>query len=314
MHTSTLGSSDIPVSSVGLATGIMRTDRDVWEPGDENELIAAIHGALELGVTLIETAPVYGNGQCEELVGKALLGRREGVAVATKCGLLPRTPAADGFRRSLTSESIVRQCETSLRRLRTSTIDLYQCHWPDPDTDIEVTFAALGQLLDEGKIRAVGLAHFGLQRLADACGAGAVAALQTGFSLLDAEAADDLIPYCAKSGIAVLADDPLMQGLLSGSFDRNAPLSATRQRDARLKTPRLERHLAAAERLKGFASDRGWTLRQLAVAWVTGHPGITTTLVHARRPSEVRDAVTAAGVDLTDDDRAEIQAILAQAG
>jgi aryl-alcohol dehydrogenase-like predicted oxidoreductase len=313
MQSVTLGTSDISVSPIGLATGTLRSDRDVWSPGDENEFVASVHMAVDLGITLIDTAPAYGQGQCESLLGKALIGRRDRVVLATKCGLLADASSDAHRKRCLAPESVVAECEASLRRLRTETIDLLQLHWPDPESDLVETFAALTRLIDAGKVRAVGLANFGLQRLADACAAGPVASLQTAYSLLDRQADDDLIPYCHKNDIALLADDPLLRGLLTGTFDASRPLSATQRRDPQFQSPRFERNLARVDRLRSFAALRGWPLRQLAIAWVMHRPGVTATLTAARRPSEVRDARAAADLTLSQDDQNAIEAHLADA-
>ena len=313
MHNATLGTSGLSISPIGLATGAMRTDRDVWVPGDENEFVASVHLALELGLTFIDTAPAYGHGQCEELLGKALIGRREGAVIATKCGLLAPETSEAGRRRCLAPESVITQCEESLRRLRIETIDLYQCHWPDPETDLAETFGALTQLLEQGKIRAIGLASFGLQRLVDACAVGQVASLQTAFSLLDRQADDDLIPYCSKNNIALLAADPLLDDMLSGTFDATVGLSASQKRNPQFQRPRLARNLATVDRLGAFASDRGLTLEQLAIAWVLHRPQVTAALVRAGRPSEVRAARSAAELTLNQDDQTEINAILTDA-
>ena len=295
MQTAALGASGIEVSAIGMATGSLRSDRDVWEPGDENELVAAIHTALDCGITLIDTAPSYGNGSCEELVGKALLGRREGVIVATKCGLIPHGGGQPGFARCLAAESVIRECEASLRRLRVETIDLYQCHWPDTGTEIAETLGAFERLVEHGKVRAVGLVRYGMQRLADAAAAGTIASLQVPFSRLRAEADDDLIPYCHSHGIGVLAADPLARGVLADT----PPGDAADDRERQL-----------VSRLTDFATACGWSLRQLAVAWVIGHPHVAAALVPVRRPSQAHDAVAAADVHLTEHQRAEVGRIL----
>lgn len=298
MRMATLGCSTIPVSVLGLATGVLRSDRDVWEPGDDNELIASVHLGLECGITLIDTAPTHGAGLAEELVGKAIIGRRDAVVLATKCGLEPHDDGREGYARCLTAESIHRECNASLRRLRVETIDLYQCHWPDPDTPIAETLGAFDRLIEQGKIRAYGLANFGLPRLAEAREHGTICALQVPFSLLSRDHNDDLIPYCQKSDVAVLASDPLAGGRLDDN-DASAPASVSPERDQSRRT-----HLLA------LAAERNCSLSQLAITWAAGHPGVTATLLSARRPSKVRDAVDAVRHDLTDAERARIDEIL----
>ena len=298
MRLATLGPSSISVSALGLATGVLRSDHDIWEPGDENELIASVHLALEGGVTLIDTAPTHGGGLAEELVGKAIIGRREAVVLATKCGLKPHDDGRKGYARCLTPESIHRECEASLRRLRVETIDLYQCHWPDPDTPIAETLGSLDRLVEQGKIRAHGLVNFGLSRLAQARKHGAICALQVPFSLLNRDNSDDLIPYCHKIGIAVLASDPLAGGRL-GDEDASTPASVSPDRGPTRRA-----------RLSALAAERNCSLSQLAITWAAGHPGITATLVPIRRPSNVRDAVDAVRRDLTDAERTRIDEIL----
>ena len=298
MQTAILGPSSIPVSALGLATGVLRSDHDVWEPGDENELIAAVHLALECGITLIDTAPTHGGGLAEELVGKAIIGRREAVVLATKCGLKPHGDGRKGYARCLTPESIHRECEASLRRLRVETIDLYQCHWPDPDTPIAETLGSLDRLVEQGKIRACGLVNFGLSRLAQAREHGTICTLQVPFSLLNRDYNDDLIPYCHKIGVAVLASDPLAGGRLDDE-DASATASVSPERDPTRRT-----------RLSALAAERNCSLSQLAITWAAGHPGITATPVPACRPSKVRDAVDAVRRDLTEAERTRIDEIL----
>jgi aryl-alcohol dehydrogenase-like predicted oxidoreductase len=283
---------------------------EMWGHVDDRESIAAIHQALDCGINLIDCAPIYGLGHSEDLVGKAIQGRRDEVFLSTKCGVLPPRSKGQSPIRCLTRESVLRECDASLRRLRTDVIDLYQCHWPDPATPIRETMEALVTLLEREKIRAIGLANFSCEEIAAAREFAPIHAVQLPFSMLRLRASEDLIPYCAECGIGVVPYDCLAKGLLAGKFNTQSKFEDIRARDPEFIGARYQRNLEVVEQLKNIAGRCDKTLAQLAVNWATTHPGVTAAAVGVKRPSQVLENVGGVDWSLSEEDRAEIDRIL----
>ncbi len=281
-----------------------------WGHVDDNESIAAIQQALDCGINLIDTAPIYGLGHSETLVGKALRGRRDEAVLATKCGVLIPERRDEAPARSLAYRSIIAECEASLRRLQTEHIDLYQCHWPDPDTPIGDTMEALTTLLRQGKIRAIGLSNFGIEQLAEARCHGPVHCLQPPFSLIQPRAAEELIPYCARHDIGVIGYSPLAKGLLTGKFEVGTNFEGVRTRDPEFMGERFRRNLRLVDALRPIAERHGRSLAQLALNWAAYHPGVTAAICGAKRPSQVLENAGGAGWSLSPEDRQAIQDLL----
>jgi aryl-alcohol dehydrogenase-like predicted oxidoreductase len=304
-----LGNTDLEVSTIGLGCWAMGGEVPVWGPVDDNESIAAIQQGLDLGITLVDTAPAYGYGHSEEVVGKAIAGRRDRVVVATKCGLVWKEPGGR-LDRSLASKSVAAECAASLRRLRVETIDLYQIHWPDPAVPIHSTMEFLARLRDEGKIRAIGVSNFSCEQMTEARKYGPVECLQTELSIFEPEATDELLPYCREYGVGAIAYGPLARGLLTGKFSRSSRFKDIRSRDLRFNGPAFERNLAAIERLKGIAARLGCSMTQLALGWVLSQDGVTAAIAGVKRPSQVVENVGAAGIRLPHETLDEIHGIL----
>lgn len=305
-----LGNSGLEVSPIGLGTWTAGGDVATWGHVDDRESIAAIHQALDSGVNLIDTAPIYGLGHGEEIVGKAIQGRRQEVILATKCGQLFPRAKDDWPPRCLKRESIFRECEQSLRRLRTDVIDLYQCHWPDPDTPPQETMEALRTLLDQGKIRAIGVSNFSCDQMSTIREFGPVHALQPPFSMLHLRTADDLIPFCIEHEVAVLPYSPLAKGLLTGKFDENSRFQDIRARDPEFTGERFRRNLHVVKQLESVAANYDKSVAQLAINWTVNHAGVTAPIVGAKRPSQVIENVGGVGWEITDEDLARIDTIL----
>ncbi len=305
-----LGESGIEVSVIALGTWAMGADVAAWGHVDDRESIAAIHLGLDSGVNLIDTAPIYGLGHAEEILGKALQGRRHEAVVATKCGLVPGEHKGRPPSRSLTPEGIMAECEASLRRLQTDFIDLYQCHWPDPQTPIERTMEALLLLQEQGKIRAIGLSNFGIERIEAARAVGPISSLQPQFSMIEPRAADDLIPYCVEHRISVLPYSPLGKGLLTGKFDRDTPITGARASDPAFVGARFEQNLAIVRALTELAQSYERTVGQLVLNWTVNYPGVTAPIVGVKRPSHVADSVGSLGWSITEEDQRRIDEIL----
>lgn len=310
MHRRPLGDSGLEVSLIALGTWAMGGEPEIWGQVDDRESVAAIHQALDSGINLIDTAPIYGLGHCEELVGNAIQGRRDEVVLATKCGLVfpeskDRLPA-----RCLSRDGILRECEQSLRRLRTDVIDLYQCHWPDSQTPLNETMEALTTLREQGKIRAIGLSNFGCEQLSAAREFGSIHALQPPFSMLHLRAAEDLIPYCIEYGIGVLPYGPLAKGLLTGRFTAGSRFQDIRAHDPEFVGDRFRRNLRVVDELKKIAVRYDKTMTQLAINWTAGHPGVTAPIVGAKRPSQVVENAGGVGWNITEEDRTRIDTLL----
>ncbi len=309
MLTRELGTSQLQVSVLAIGTAALSGNVADWGSTDDNEAVAAIHRAIDGGINLLDTAPAYGNGRAETLVGRAVRGRRDQVLLATKCGRVP-VNGNGGWRTCLAPESIIRECEASLRRLQTDYIDLCQCHEPDPDTPIRQTMECLAGLVREGKIRFIGLCHFGCQEIAAAAEYGRICSVQTPFSLLNRRAATDLMPFCQELNLGVLAHSPLALGLLAGGYGPDSPITGLRSRDLNFKPPRFARNLAFVEKLRDIARGYGKTVGQLAVHWVLRQPGVTTAVFGATRPSQVEEILAATGLALAPEDEERINALL----
>ncbi len=305
-----LGDSGLEVSALGVGTWAIGGEVELWGHADEGESIAAIHQALDSGVNLIDTAAAYGWGHSEEIVGKAIRGRRREVVLATKCGLMSPESKDKLPPRCLTRQSVMRECEASLRRLQTDVIDLYQCHWPDPETPIRDTMEALMTLLQQGKIRAIGLSNYGCEQIAAAREFGSIHSLQPPFSMLQPRALEDLIPFCTECGIGVIPYSPLARGLLAGKFDADSTFNDVRAHDPDFVGDRYRRNLRIVEELKGIAARYDKTVAQLAINWVAETPGVTAPIVGVRRPSQVDEIVGGVGWSISREDRELIEQML----
>jgi aryl-alcohol dehydrogenase-like predicted oxidoreductase len=202
----------------------------------------------------------------------------------------------------LKKDSVLRECDASLRRLRTDVIDLYQCHWPDPNTPVRETMEAMRTLLDQGKIRAIGLSNYSCEEIAAAREYGPVHCLQPPLSMLHLRAADDLLPFCIEHKMGVICYSPLAKGLLTGKFDTQSKLEGIRARDPDFSGTRLSEHLATMEQLRPIAERYDKTLAQLAINWAIRQPGISAALVGAKRPSQVFENAGGAGWQPSEDD------------
>ena len=305
-----LGDSGLEVSAIALGTWAMGGAVETWGRVDDRESIAAIHQALDLGINLVDTAPIYGLGHSEEIVGKVIQGRRSEVLVATKCGLLFPKSSDELPPRCLSRGSILRECEDSLRRLRTDVIDVYQCHWPDPETHIRETMDALTTLLKQGKIRAIGLSNFSCEQMTAAREFGPVHCLQPPFSMLQLRAAEDLIPYCVEHRIGVLAYSPLSKGLLTGKFDKDSRFEGIRSQDPEFLGERYRRNLGIVDQLGKIAAGYDKTVTQLVINWTASFRGVTAPIVGAKRPSQVVENAGGMGWTIGEEDRARIDAIV----
>jgi len=280
-----ISNTPLKVSAVGFGSWV--TGGSNWGAADDAGSIDAIRAAIDSGVNLIDTAPVYGAGHAEELVGKAVAGRREQVVLSTKCGLL----IDERNRRSLAPDSIRREADASLRRLGTDVIDVYFCHWPDKDTPIEESVGALADLRDQGKIRAFGLSNHSPDLVERAAASGPLCCLQDHYSLLRRDIEKDLVPCAARLGLSIMAYAPLGGGILTGKY--TAP-PAFSKRDVRdffypfYREPLWSRLQPLVALLREIAGGHAVTPAQVAIAWVMSRESIVTALVGARTPEQAR--------------------------
>lgn len=317
MQYRTLGNSGIEASVVGMGTWV--TGGGAWwgpQP-DNSESVRAIHAALDAGVNLIDTAPVYGFGLSEQVVGEAIRGRRDKVVVATKCGLWWADERGSAFleregrtvRRSLRPDTIREEIEMSLARLGTDYIDLYQTHWPaiEPDkTPICETMDCLQELRQKGKIRAIGVSNVSLDELKEHMRCGGVASDQLRYSMLARDAEQDIFPYCRENNIATLTYMSLEQGLLTGKvgIDRKFGKDEFRSNTDWLPWFKLENRARILEMLDGWSDlceTCNCSLAQLVVAWTAAQPGVTHVLCGARRPDQICDTARAGDLKLSDE-------------
>ena len=293
-----------------------------WGPQDDEASIAAMRHAIDRGVNWIDTAAVYGLGHSEEVVGRFLrtLAPADRPFVFTKCGLEwdPSDPMKVS-RRILQPDSIRRECDASLRRLGVERIDLYQFHWPDESgVPIEESWDVMTQLVQEGKIRAIGVSNFDV-RLLERCEARRhVDSLQPPFSMIKREIAGAQLPWCAAHGTGVICYSPMQSGILTDTFSaaRVEAFAADdwRRRGPEFKSPQLERNLALRDALTPIAARHGTTVSAVAIAWVLAWPGVTGAIVGARSPEQVDGWLPAASVSLTPEDLAAIRSAIEQTG
>jgi aryl-alcohol dehydrogenase-like predicted oxidoreductase len=285
----------------------------MWGGTDEAESIATIQAALERGINIIDTAPAYGFGRSEEIVGKAIAGARARprVVLATKTGLDWR----DGKPfRNASRERIMREIDDSLRRLRTDYIDIYQVHWPDPQVPIRETADAMHALLRDGKIRAIGVSNFSVDQIEQFRRVAPVHVVQPPYNLFERGIEAELLPYCRGNGIAMLGYGALCRGLLSGRMRPDTAFGGDdlRRSDPKFQPPRFGQYLAAVQRLDQFAQARfGKRVIHLAIRWMLDQ-GITSALWGARHADQLKPVDEVSGWSVDDDDKAEIDAILSK--
>ena len=292
-----------------------------WGGTDDDQAVEAIHAAIDSGIDAIDTAPIYGCGHSEVIVGRAIRGRRDRLKVLTKLGL--RWDSTEGefhftfpkpgggevvCYKNVSAGSIVHECEQSLKRLGTDFIDLYQVHWPSDSASAEETMGALVKLREQGKIRAIGASNYDGAQLADALRFGPIASNQIKYNLLQRDIEADPLPLCRQRNVGVICYSPMCLGLLTGRIGMDRTFNET---DIRCKHPWYQhaarrRVLAALEEVRPIAEAHNATLGQLAVAWVLAQPGITTALVGARNADQARQNALSGEVRLAP---AEVQTI-----
>ncbi|MFA6504957.1 MAG: aldo/keto reductase [Treponemataceae bacterium] len=315
MDTRVLGWTGERLTTLGIGSFALGGNnwRFAWGAQDDNDSITAIRRGLDLGINWVDTAAVYGLGHAEEIVAKAIKGRRKDIFLATKCGRCWNEGDPVPFAR-LKADSVRNELEASLKRLGTDVIDLYQVHWPQPEADIEEAWGVIADAVKAGKVRYAGVSNFNVAQLKRAQAIHPVASLQPPYSMLKREVEAEILPYCREQKIGVVAYSPMQMGLLTGAFNRERlaalPKDDIRRENPFYQEPSFGATLELVDGLKPIAARLGITLSQLALAWVLRRPEVTSAIVGARKPSQIEETAPGGNVKLSSADVAEIEALL----
>jgi len=314
MNKKKLGNSDMELSPIGFGSWAVGGGdwQFSWGPQDDNDSIAAIHRALELGINWIDTAAVYGLGHSEEVVARALKTTSHKPYIFTKCGLVW------GEKREVNNDlkQIRREVEDSLRRLAVDTIDLYQMHWPKPEEEIEEAWGVMANLQKQGKVRWIGVSNFNVEQMERARKIAPITSNQPPYSMLNRAVEAAILPFCQKNDIGVINYAPMHSGLLTGAMTKQRVANFTsddfRRNAKNYQEPLLSRNLAVADLLGKIGNRHNVSAGVVAIAWTLHHPAITAAIVGGRNARQVEGVIPAAGWRLSEEEFAEIQAYLAQ--
>jgi aryl-alcohol dehydrogenase-like predicted oxidoreductase len=311
----TLGTSDLHLTPIGFGAWAIGGGNweFAWGSQDDSESISAIHRALELGVNWIDTAAIYGLGHSEEIVGRALKTSSYKPLVFTKCSMRWHTDRS--IYRSLKKESLAEELDNSLRRLGVETIDLYQIHWPNPETEIEEGWETLARFREQGKIRWIGVSNFSVVQMKRAQKIAPITSLQPPYSMLRTAVEAEILPFAQANGIGVINYSPMVSGLLTGKMtaERVAafPADDWRRRAIEFNEPRLGRNLELVEVLREIGNRHGLSPGVVAVAWTLHNPAITAAIVGGRSAAQVEGLAPALQFRLSEDEYSRINAFLA---
>jgi aryl-alcohol dehydrogenase-like predicted oxidoreductase len=319
MQTRPLGNSDLQITRIGYGAWAIGGPgwQFAWGDQDDNESIAAIHRALELGVNWIDTAAAYGLGHSEEIVAKALKSWSGAKPyVFTKCGL--RWDANGNVIKKLKADSVQEEVENSLKRLGVERIDLYQIHWPpDPDSpELEEGWSRLAALQKEGKLRWIGVSNFNVSQIQRAQKIAPVTSLQPPYSLISRKVEAEILPYCKQQNIGVIVYSPMASGLLTGAMTKQLAQSLGsedwRSRSPNFQEPRLSKNLALVEELRAIGARHGRSAGEVAIAWTLLNPAVTAAIVGARSAKQAEGVMRAGELQLTSQDISQIESSLAR--
>ena len=309
-----LGNSDLELTPIGFGSWAVGGGdwQFSWGPQDDNDSIAAIHKALDLGINWIDTAAVYGLGHSEEVVARALKMASQNPYVFTKCGLVWNE------KREVSNDlkQVRRECEDSLRRLGVEAIDLYQMHWPKPDEEIEEAWGVMADLRREGKVRWIGVSNFSVSQMERMMKVAPITSNQPPYSMLNRAIEAEVLPFCQKNGVGVINYAPMHSGLLTGAMTKervaNFPQDDFRRNAKNYQEPLLSRNLAVADFIGEIGKRHGVSAGVIAIAWTLHHPAVTATIVGGRNAKQVEGVIPAATFRLSEEEFAEIQAYLAE--
>lgn len=314
MQTKQFGKTGMQITPVGLGAWAIGGNHGAhgWGPQDDQESVKTIQRALDLGINWIDTAAVYGLGHSETIVGKAIKGR-ECPYIFTKCSQVWDEHGNVGH--SLKANSIRQEVEASLKRLDIDAIDLYQIHWPIPDSEIEEGWNTLAELKHEGKVRHIGVSNFNVEQLHRAEQISPVETLQPPYSLIRPDVEQSILPYCQQHVIGVIVYSPMASGLLSGTMSReriaNLPEDDWRKGNGEYQEPRLSRNLALANLLAEIGKANHVTAGVAAIAWTLQNPAVTAAIVGSRHPGQVEETIAAAQFRLSESEYEQIRQFLA---
>jgi aryl-alcohol dehydrogenase-like predicted oxidoreductase len=311
MQKKRLGASDLEITPIGVGAWAMGGGgwQFAWGAQDDQESVDAIHAALDRGINWIDTAAIYGLGHSEDVVARALAGLSKKPLVFTKCGIVwdeRREP-----RRTIEPESIRKEVEQSLSRLKLDVIDLYQIHWPEPDNLIEAAWTMMAQLQREGKVRHIGVSNFNVDQMRRAHAIAPITSLQPPYSIISPEIESEILPFTQANDIGVIIYSPMKSGLLTGAMTRERiaamPSDDFRQRTPNFKEPLLTRNLDLAALLGTIGKRHGRTAGEVAIAWTLRHPAVTGAIVGMRSAQQVDGVIGAAEFRLSADEIAQIE-------
>jgi aryl-alcohol dehydrogenase-like predicted oxidoreductase len=311
MQKKRLGNSDLELTPIGVGAWAMGGGgwAFAWGPQDDNESIEAIQAALDGGVNWIDTAAIYGLGHSEEVVARALDGRSTRPYVLTKCERVWNEKGE--ISGVLKADSIRKECEASLRRLKVDAIDLYQIHWPQPDEDVEEGWGAVVKLKEEGKVRWIGVSNFNAQQMERCRKIAPITSLQPPYSAISPEIEEEALPYCLEHGIGVIVYSPMKSGLLSGKMTKERvdafPADDFRRKALNFQEPHLTRNLALQELMIAIAARHGRSAGEVAIAWTLRHPAVTAAIVGMRSAEQARGVLGALEFRLSAEEIAEIE-------
>jgi aryl-alcohol dehydrogenase-like predicted oxidoreductase len=310
----TLGNSDLHLTPIGFGAWAIGGGgwQYAWGAQDDNDSIAAIRRALDLGINWIDTAAVYGLGHSEEVVARAVKASGHRPYIFTKCSL--RWGEDKSIYNSLKAASIAEELEGSLRRLQVETIDLYQVHWPNPESEIEEGWEALARLREQGKIRWIGVSNFSVEQMKRIQKIAPITSLQPPYSMLRRAIEEQILPFAQANGIGVINYSPMLSGLLTGKMTAERisamPADDWRRNNVEFKEPRLSRNLRLVELLREIGSAHRVTPGVVAVAWTLHHPAITAAIVGGRDAKQVEESASALDFRLSEDEFTRINGFL----
>lgn len=313
MQTRRLGKTELNLTTLGLGTWAIGGPWQYgWGPQDDAASVRTIIAAIEGGINWIDTAPIYGCGHAEKIVGQALRQLGEMPKIATKCGLLWNEKREKI--NCLDAASILKECEDSLRRLDVETIDLYQMHWPQPDEQIEEAWDAMARCIKQGKVRHLGASNAAVEQLERLAKVHPIAAVQPPYSMLRRDIETGLLEYCGKHNIGVVCYSPMQKGLLTGKFTpafmQTLAADDHRRKDPQFSGAAFDRNGKLIDALRPIAERNGKTLAQLALAWVLRRKEVTAAIVGARKPAKIQETLEAGNWTLAENDIEEIETIL----
>lgn len=318
MQKKKLGDSDLEITPIGVGAWAMGGGGWAfgWGPQEDQDSVDSIRAAVEAGINWIDTAAVYGLGHSEEVVARALEGMTQRPYIFTKCERVWNEKGEIG--KSLKADSIRREVEASLRRLKVDVIDLYQIHWPEPDEDVEEGWTAMAELKAAGKVRWIGVSNFSAEQMQRAQAIAPVTSLQPPYSMVQREIESSILPHAAASNVGVICYSPMKNGLLSGRMSKERvaafPQDDFRSRSPYFQEPRLSATLDMVEQLKPMAAKYACTVGEIAIAWTLRHPAVTAAIVGLRNSQQLEGVLKSATLKIEDTDFHEIENLLQKYG